>query len=323
MSDILAQAQDILGPPVRVETHRSWAVFWCPFHHDTARAGQGGKPNFGVQIEAGFWKCLRCGQAGTSLRTLSEKLGTRQVTSLRPARRTPRPQAQPKPQLEHLDAAVAETRAALINSPAAGYLRGRGLKPLTWLRYGLGYGLANPEVNAKILKTAQEARLVRHTGTWLWAGGVVYADPTTQPRVLNVRYLPEEILPSDARDFTPPSKHKTWGRRTFPLGLWRVQPTTQMVVVVEGLFDMLVFAQTLQERGLEAEVLAVYTNGASPARPILDWFATSPYAYLLIPDPDPAGEAWIKKVIVQMIQHGVSLGMIQSSGQRNLVAEVS
>ena len=38
--DILSAAEEILGPAVRVERHRSWAVFWCPFHNDSDRAGQ-------------------------------------------------------------------------------------------------------------------------------------------------------------------------------------------------------------------------------------------------------------------------------------------
>jgi hypothetical protein len=137
---------------------------------------------------------------------------------------------------------------------------------------------------------------VRTSGVWLWAGGIVYADPPTRPQVLNVRYLPEESLPTNTRDFVPAGAHKTWGRRTTPLGLWRVKPATRVIVVLEGLFDMLAFAQSLHDRGLDQEVLPVYTGGASPARRMLDWFTTSPYEYLLVPDPDEAGETWTKKV---------------------------
>ena len=42
--DILSAAEEILGPAVRVERHRDWAVFWCPFHNDSDRAGYGGQP---------------------------------------------------------------------------------------------------------------------------------------------------------------------------------------------------------------------------------------------------------------------------------------
>jgi hypothetical protein len=58
MEDILSAAEELLGPAVRVETHRGWATFWCPFHGDKDRAGKGGKPNFGVNLTEGYWKCL-------------------------------------------------------------------------------------------------------------------------------------------------------------------------------------------------------------------------------------------------------------------------
>ncbi|MBN2118721.1 MAG: hypothetical protein JW730_19280 [Anaerolineales bacterium] len=58
MDDILSAAEEILGPAVRVERHRDWAIFWCPFHSDEDRAGEGGHPNFGVHLVEGYWKCL-------------------------------------------------------------------------------------------------------------------------------------------------------------------------------------------------------------------------------------------------------------------------
>ena len=75
MEDILSAAEEILGPAVRVERHRDWAIFWCPFHGDEDRAGQGGHPNFGVHLVEGYWKCLRCGASGGSLNALRQKLG--------------------------------------------------------------------------------------------------------------------------------------------------------------------------------------------------------------------------------------------------------
>ena len=53
MEDILSAAEEILGPAVRVERHRDWAIFWCPFHCDEDRAGRGGQPNFGVHLVKG------------------------------------------------------------------------------------------------------------------------------------------------------------------------------------------------------------------------------------------------------------------------------
>jgi len=75
MEDILSAAEEILGQAVRVERHRDWAIFWCPFHNDSSRASEGGQPNFGVHLIDGYWKCLRCGATGGSLNALRIKLG--------------------------------------------------------------------------------------------------------------------------------------------------------------------------------------------------------------------------------------------------------
>src|SRR5512140_1728831 len=74
-TDILQQAEELLGKAVKVEMHRAWAIFWCPFHNDSARAGDGGHANFGVHLEKGYWSCLRCGAKGGSLNSLRKKLG--------------------------------------------------------------------------------------------------------------------------------------------------------------------------------------------------------------------------------------------------------
>lgn len=73
--DILEQAEELLGKAVKVESTRSWGIFWCPFHNDLARAGNGGHANFGVHLEHGYWACLRCGAKGGSLNALRQKLG--------------------------------------------------------------------------------------------------------------------------------------------------------------------------------------------------------------------------------------------------------
>ena len=115
--------------------------------------------------------------------------------------------------------------------------------------------------------------MVRRDGTWLWAGGVVYADPPTHPTVMNVRYIPEEQLPKGTRNFKPEKNHKTWGNRIQPLGSWRITPATRTLIVLEGLFDMLITAQKIHQLGREADTVAVYTNGASPAAKMHRWFS--------------------------------------------------
>jgi hypothetical protein len=293
MEDILSAAEEILGPAVRVETSRDWATFWCPFHNDANRKGQGGHPNFGVHLVNGYWKCLRCGASGGSLNALRLKLGQDwkpPVSALQPTH----PQRPPS-QVEMLDEAMSEARATVQRSPAWTYLASRGLLPYTALVYGLGYGLPVPNVHHEIVEAATQSMLVRRDGTWLWAGGVVYADPPTHPSVMNVRYIPAEQLPKGTRNFTPPKNHKTWGNRIQPLGSWRIRPATRTLVVLEGLFDLLITAQKIHELGRDADTVAVYTNGASPAAKMLQWFRDhGQYEYVLLRDPDPAGQEWTK-----------------------------
>jgi hypothetical protein len=193
MDDILSAAEELLGPAVRVERHRDWAVFWCPFHKDADRAGHGGHPNFGVHLVKGYWKCLRCGATGGSLNSLRVKLGQnwKPPVSAAAPRRPPRPPSQ----VQLLDEAMSEARACVQKSPAWAYLEARGVSPYTALVYGLGYGIPRPPVHREILQAARQSLMVRRDGTWLWAGGVVYADPPTHPTVMNVRFIPEEQLP--------------------------------------------------------------------------------------------------------------------------------
>ncbi|MBI5963659.1 MAG: toprim domain-containing protein [Chloroflexi bacterium] len=308
MEDILSAAEEILGTAVRVESHRDWAIFWCPFHNDSSREGEGGHPNFGVNLASGYWKCLRCGASGGSLNALRLKLG--QVPNgdakWKPPGSVITPTRPPKPptRVQMLDEAVSEARAVVQRSPAWLYLAERGVSPYTALVYGLGYGIPIPCVHPEILEAAKQSLMVRHDGTWLWAGGVVYADPPTHLTVMNVRYIPEEQLPKGTRSFKPVKNHKTWGNRVQPLGSWRITPSTRIVIVLEGLFDMLITAQKIHQLGREADTVAVYTNGASPAAKLHQWFREhDQYEYVLLRDPDQAGLEWAENVSAS-IRHG-------------------
>jgi hypothetical protein len=131
---------------------------------------------------------------------------------------------------------------------------------------------------------ARRARLVGQKGHWLWAGGVVYADPLVQPVTLQVRHLRKEAR----------KKYQTWGRLAQPLGAWRLKPSTQIVIAVEGLFDLLVFAQALHDRQIET-VIPVFTGGAAVSWSMRRWFeAHNQVGYLLVPDPDEPGKEWAK-----------------------------
>ena len=291
MEELLSAAEEILGTAVRVESHRDWAIFWCPFHNDSSRAGEGGHPNFGVNLVSGYWKCLRCGATGGSLNALRAKLGQGWKPSVSGS--SPTHPKKPPTQVQMLDEAVSEARSIVQRSPAWTYLAQRGVSPYTALVYGLGYGIPVPSVQREIIDAAKQSLMLRHDGTWLWAGGVVYADPPTHPTVMNVRYIPEEQLPQGTRNFKPEKNHKTWGNRIQPLGSWRIRPTTRTVIVLEGLFDMLITAQKIHQLGREADTVAVYTNGASPSAKMKQWFSQHPeFDYVLLSDPDPAGDEW-------------------------------
>jgi hypothetical protein len=217
------------------------------------------------------------------------------------------PTRKPKPpsQVILLDEAMSEARSCVQRSPAWAYLANRGVTPYTALVYGLGYGIPVPKVHGDIIKAARQSMMVRRDGIWLWAGGAVYADPPIHPTVMNVRYIPEEQIPKGTRNFTPMKNHKTWGVRSQPLGSWRITPTTQTIVVLEGLFDMLITAQKIHQIGREADTVAVYTNGASPSAKMHRWFSEhNQYEYVLLRDPDKAGVEWSKSVSASIRHRG-------------------
>jgi hypothetical protein len=312
MENILSAAEEILGTAVRVERHRDWAIFWCPFHNDASREGEGGHPNFGINLVNGYWKCLRCGATGGSLNALRIKLGQvpkgddnwKPPVSAMVGTTMPTRPPKPPSQVKMLDEAMSEARSIVQRSPAWSYLAQRGVVPYTALVYGLGYGIPIPRVHREIIEAATQSMMVRRDGTWLWAGGVVYADPPTQPTVMNVRYIPEEQLPQGTRKFKPEKNHKTWGNRIQPLGSWRITPCTRTLIVLEGLFDMLITAQKIHQLGREADTVAVYTNGASPAAKMHRWFSEhNEYDYVLLRDPDKAGTEWAQAVSAS-IRHG-------------------
>jgi hypothetical protein len=135
--------------------------------------------------------------------------------------------------------------------------------------------------------------LIAQDGRWLWAGGVIYADPLTRPVTIQVRHLRQDA----------DKKYQTWGRLSQPLGSWRVTAATQIAIIVEGLFDMLVFAQALHDRQLEA-IVPVFTGGAAVSWSMRSWFEEhNQIGYLLVPDPDDAGKAWAK-IIRAAIRRG-------------------
>jgi len=285
---ILAQAEALLGPAVRVHPHRGWAEFWCPFHGDAKRQGRRGRPNFGVSLIDGHWKCLRCGASGPSLEALARALGKKvpDCAAVREEEKRPAP----VPPVARLEEALAAARWALWNATEAQaareHLARRGISPAVASAYGLGYGLAFPRVSRETLEAAQEAGLARRDGLWQWAGGIILPDPPVGPRAVQVRHLRPGA----------PLKYQTWGRLERPFGAWRVRPATRLVIATEGAFDALALAGALEAEGLFPEAVAVATWGASPSRPILEWLRNWRGELWLLPDGDEAGREWARRI---------------------------
>jgi len=286
--EILAEAERLLGPAVKVEWHRRWAIFWCPFHDDISKQGKRGRPNFGVNLDDGYWKCLRCGASGPSLRVLEKKLG-----KWTPPPVPERPKEPPRPSFSLLAEAVAVARANFRGSPAEQYLAAeRKIRPAVAAMYGMGYGVPFPPVSQSTLRAAQAHRLATDKGWWIWAGGLVYAEPPMEPVMIQVRHLREKAY----------SKYQTWGRLKRPAGAWRVSASTEVLVIVEGMVDMLALAQTFQDHRLGASVIPLYIAG-SGSTDIYRWLREKgeKREVFLIPDPDEGGKDWL----ANLRRHGV------------------
>jgi len=298
--DILADVRKILGQEIRI-TKRNWAVYWCPKHPDESQIGSTGEPNFGVDLNTGRYNCFRCGFKGGSLKSLARAVSATYVPkNVEFIKRRPKRDLTHGYVVSQVQEAIADAQSRLLNSTAMSYLRQRGITPYTAMVYGLGYAVGAPYISCDTAQAAYKLGLITRGGTWLWQESVLYADPVSNPSVLNVRYLPSQFL-GGPRDFQlGKHPHRTWGERTTPLGAWRITPRTRGVVIVEGLFDMLVGAQCLDERRLYPEYVCVYTNGASPSFEILEWFAEHDYDYYLIRDMDMAGADWVEMTTTAM-----------------------
>jgi len=112
----------------------------CPFHSERT-------PSFHVHVERGFFYCFGCGAKGDvfdyvmrtqglEFREALQLLGERVGVEVRGA---PAGQGRRRDLLEIHEAALAWFTARLPGSPAAAYLRGRGLSDETVRAWGLGF----------------------------------------------------------------------------------------------------------------------------------------------------------------------------------------
>jgi hypothetical protein len=306
---ILEEARKILKTNELRINKKGWAEFWCPAHPDEQRGGTTGMPNFAIDLNTGRYNCFRCGFKGGSLYSLAKKLGADYLPKQAEfIVKRPKREVNGGITVADLSEALADAQSRILSSSAMLYLKHRGVTPYTAMMYGLGYGIGNPAVSYATSDAAYKLSLVLRR-EWLWSESVVYADPVTAPAVLNVRYLPPEYM-RHRRGFELKKDHRTWGDRLAPLGAWRITERTQAIMAVEGLFDMLVGAQFLDQRGLYPDIACVYTNGASPSAEIVEWFAQHDYDYFLIQDPDKAGDRWTETLTGVMNEKGYKYTLI-------------
>ncbi len=311
---VLKLAQVVLDQYETEVNSRGWATFFCPFHPDKA----GGNPNFGVNLNnGGQWKCLRagCDARGRSIVSLAWALGKHDL--VREWRRTGvlpplsgrglkggplhhrHEEETPPSPIPVLLPAVSRARRFFWQDKRAGlarrYLWEREVDPITAFQYGLGVGMATPDVPQDVIQAALSARLARKSREgrvwWLWINGVVYADPPAHPQVIIVRYP----VPRTARNGKA-LRYMTWGKgRTRPLGAWMVGANTKVLVVVEGMFDMFAFAQVLRLAGRLGEVVPVALGGGASAA-VMRWLAAWKGQLIVVPDPDESGQGYASQI---------------------------
>jgi DNA primase len=311
---ILEEARKILKTNELRINKKGWAEFWCPAHPDEQRGGTTGVPNFAIDLNTGRYNCFRCGFKGGSLYSLAKKLGAdyrpKQAEFI--VKRSKR-ELNGGVTVADLSEALADAQSRILSSSAMSYLKHRGVTPYTAMMYGLGYGIGNPAVTHPTTDAGYKLGLI-YRREWLWSESVIYADPVTDPDVLNVRYLPPEYMRHGRGFELSKHPHRTWGDRLAPLGAWRITERTQAVMVVEGLFDMLVGAQFLDQRGLYPDIACVYTNGASPSAEIVEWFSEHDYDYFLIQDMDKGGDDWTATLTKIMNEKGFKYTLIYPPG---------
>lgn len=307
---ILEEARKILRTNELRVNKKGWAEFWCPAHPDEQRGGTTGVPNFAIDLNTGRYNCFRCGFKGGSLYSLAKKLGADyQPKQAEFIAKRPKRELAGGRTVADIAEALADAQSRILSSSAMSYLKHRGVTPYTAMMYGLGYGIGNPAVSYPTKDAGYKLGLV-YRREWLWSESVVYADPVTDPVVLNVRYLPPEYMRLGRGFELSKHPHRTWGDRLTPLGAWRITERTQAIMVVEGLFDMLVGAQFLDQRGLYPDIACVYTNGASPSAEIVEWFREHDYDYFLIQDPDKGGNDWTEILADVMNEKGYKYTLI-------------
>ncbi len=234
----------------------------CPFHLED-------EGSFTVYSDSQRFYCFGCGSGGDvldfirrtenltlpeALRRLDGGIGLTSNAAARPAKPPRRNAAAPPPRNPTLLTAAARyySRQLRLSPEARRYLASRGIGYAAALRLGLGYssgrGLMKAlETGGFTEKQLEDSGLFSSKGAERFSGMVVV--PETSGGL--VRWLAGRALHTNSR----PRFQSLPGPKPV-LGLGRLGPTPQWVVVTEGLFDWL----TLSGWGIPA-VGALGTHG--------------------------------------------------------------
>ena len=215
----------------------------CPFHAEA-------EGSFTVYADSERWYCFGCGAGGDVLDFLrrSEDLSLPEAIwrldggvfpTVAPSAKRPSNAAAPRQDPAVLTAAARFYAGRLRRSPEArAYLASRGIGPGTAARLGLGYAPGRG-LRERLLGAGFTAERVRASGLFTdrgerFAGMVVVPDVAGG----RVRWLAGRAIDSDRKPrFQAPPGPKP------VLGLGRLGPAPEWLVLAEGLFDWLVLAQ--------------------------------------------------------------------------------
>ncbi len=217
----------------------------CPFHEEA-------EGSFTVYADSERWYCFGCGLGGDVLDfirraenlTLPEAIrrldGGAYPTVTRAVRARRRKAVALPPHDPALLTAAARFYARQLRRHSEGldYLASRGVGPDAAIRLGLGYSPGHG-LRQSLESAGFSTRRIRDSGLFMERGAERFSGMVVVPEVSGglVRWLKGRAVSSDAKPrFQAPPGPKP------VLGLGRLGPTPQWVVVTEGVFDWLALA---------------------------------------------------------------------------------
>ena len=217
----------------------------CPFHEEA-------EGSFTVYADSERWYCFGCGLGGDVLDfirradnlTLPEAIrrldGGVYPSVARPVQIRRRKVPPPPPRDPALLTAAARFYSRQLRRSPIGidYLASRGIEPVAAMRLGLGYSPGHG-LRGALESDGFSERRIRDSGLFMERGSERFTGMVVVPEVSDglVRWLKGRAVSPDAK----PRFQAPPGRKPV-LGLGRLGPAPQWVVVTEGVFDWLVLA---------------------------------------------------------------------------------